>query len=99
MDEFSVTPQGNASLSTAYKGWLGRPLGEHYAVGAGWRRDFQGGSVLVNPSSSSVTFNLGAGFYRILGISAPTVNDGAAVTSQVVPSHDAIFVQRRPPLN
>jgi hypothetical protein len=33
---------------------IGLPRGSRYAVGAAWRRDYSGGTVLVNPSSSTV---------------------------------------------
>jgi hypothetical protein len=102
-DEFAVTPGGESSPDVKYKGWLGRPLGEHYASGAGsagWRRDFQGGTVLVNPNWSpgaSIAFTLAGPwrYYRIKGIICPTVNDGALVTSQTVPAGDAIFLRKR----
>lgn len=44
---------------------VGTPSGARFAVGVGWRRDFSGGTVLVNPSgSASQTFELG-GTYRM----------------------------------
>jgi putative glycosyl hydrolase-like family 15 (GHL15) protein len=54
---------------------VGRPLGRMQAVGAGWRRTFSRGTVIVNPSASSEqTFNLGA-TYR-----DPTGRDTTSVT-------------------
>lgn len=52
---------------------VGTPVGGRYAVGVGWRRDFSGGTVLVNPSGGdSQTFDLG-GSYRM--------PDGSIVTT------------------
>lgn len=96
MDEFAVTPDGRSTLDKTYKGWLGDPTSEHYAVGNGWRRDFVGGSVLVNPSAGNVTFTLGDGYYHIDGLTARTINDGSPASTVTVQSHDAVFVQKRP---
>lgn len=52
---------------------LGSPSGARFAVGVGWRRDFSGGTALINPSaSSSQTFALGGTYLR---------SDGTQVTS------------------
>jgi putative glycosyl hydrolase-like family 15 (GHL15) protein len=52
---------------------IGQPSGARYPVGAGWRRDYSGGTVLLNPSpSASQTFSLGGTYTRA---------DGTAVTS------------------
>jgi hypothetical protein len=52
---------------------IGQPAGVRYQVGLGWRREYTGGTALVNPSpSSSQTFGLGGTY---------TKADGTAVTS------------------
>ena len=39
------------------------PIGDRYAVGSGWRRDFSGGTVVINPArSGTAPFDLGADF-------------------------------------
>jgi hypothetical protein len=100
-DEFSVTPTGFSSLSTTYKGWLGDPISEHYATsGGGWRRDFKGGSVILNPKTSgTVDFFMGSTFYRISGLVCPSVNNGASASSVTLGPQDALFLQRRPALH
>ena len=51
---------------------IGTPRGARYPVGAAWRRDYSGGTVLVNPSSTTVWVTLGS----------PHVNgEGQVVTS------------------
>ena len=54
---------------------VGVPISERYKVGAGWRRDYSGGAVLVNPKSSqSVTFELRGGHRTAEGcVSAVTL--------------------------
>ena len=44
---------------------IGTPSGAMYAVGSGWRRDYTGGTVIVNPNKptgSPITFNLGGSY-------------------------------------
>ncbi len=47
----------------AYDRALGNPTGSRYRQGVGWRRDFEHGSVVVDPQqgTSSITFARGAG--------------------------------------
>jgi hypothetical protein len=46
---------------------VGHPVAARYRVGAGWRRDYSGGTVLLDPSASHPqTFDLGRP-YRIPG--------------------------------
>jgi len=45
-----------------------------------WRRDFQNGIVLVNPSSASKTIDLKGSYRKILGVHDPQFNDGSVVT-------------------
>jgi hypothetical protein len=53
---------------------IGTPGAAAYAVGAGWRRDYSGGTVLVNPSSSaSQTFDLGDAYLAPDGSSVRSV--------------------------
>ncbi len=69
----------------------------HLQAGASalYRRDFLNGSVLVNPSSQSLTVPLGGTWRHILGTVDPVTNDGASVTDETVPPSDARFLLRR----
>lgn len=51
---------------------IGSPRGTRYPVGAAWRRDYSGGTVLVNPSSATVWVSLG---------SAHVSQDGEVISS------------------
>jgi hypothetical protein len=58
-----------------------------------YRRDFQNGIVLVNPSTESwVTVPLERDYKRILGVSDPLVNDGSVVRNPEIAPQDALFL-------
>jgi hypothetical protein len=57
-----------------------------------WRRDFQNGIVLVNPSSLPLNTPLGATFRKITGVTDPVTNNGAPVSQASVPANDALFL-------
>jgi len=60
-----------------------------------WRRDYAAGSVLVNATPLSQTVALGGPLRRIAGTQAPLVNDGALVTSVVLPPNDGLILVRQ----
>ncbi len=57
-----------------------------------YRRDFDHGTVLVNPDTSAQSVTLEKPYKKITGITDPTTNDGSTVTSLNVPAQDAIFL-------
>jgi len=61
-----------------------------------WRRDFQNGIVLVNPSDSSRTIELNGTYRKILGILDPKFNDGSQVTKITLPPQSGIILLTRP---
>ena len=71
---------------------LGMPLGGAYQVGGIWRRDFEGGIVLVNPGSSAVEVDLGEAYRKIQGTQAPAINDGSLVTIVTIGSKDGLIL-------
>ena len=94
-DEYSVNAQGHATGDASCKGWLGRPLGGCYQAGVLWRRDFEHGAVLVNPtwqSAATPTY----GFARIAGRVCPKINTGAADSIAVLGGQDGLFLWRTP---
>ncbi len=77
----------------AGKGYLGQPTGAAYSVGSGsWRRNYQGGIVLVNPGDASVTIPLGGTYKKIAGTQDRVVNDGSSVTAVTIPAKDGIVL-------
>lgn len=57
-----------------------------------WRRDFDNGIVLVNPSGVSKTVNLGGTYKKINGSIDPSVNDGSQVTQITIASKSGIIL-------
>jgi Hypothetical glycosyl hydrolase family 15/Carbohydrate binding domain len=57
-----------------------------------YRRDFQNGTVLVNPGPTALTVPLGAGYRHILGTLDTAANDGSDASTITVPSQDARFL-------
>lgn len=66
----------------------------HFQAGASsvWRRDFQNGSVLVNPATGTMNVPLEREFQRIRGFRDTFTNSGGAVTQVTVPPSDALFL-------
>jgi hypothetical protein len=77
------------------RGYLGYPLGPA-SVAANlanvWRRDYENGVVLVNPTSQPVTIPLGGSFRKIKGKQDPTVNDGTLVTQINLQPKDGVIL-------
>jgi len=57
-----------------------------------YRRDFQNGIVLVNPSGGVMSAPLERDFRKILGTRDPATNDGSIVTQVTVNPSDALFL-------
>jgi Carbohydrate binding domain/Hypothetical glycosyl hydrolase family 15 len=57
-----------------------------------YRRDFQNGIVLLNPSGSALTLPLERSFRRISGIADPVVNNGSTVSQVTIQPSDALFL-------
>jgi hypothetical protein len=57
-----------------------------------WRRDFENGIVLVNPTGSSKTVSLGGAYRKINGTIDPSVNDGSQVSQITLASKSGIIL-------
>lgn len=57
-----------------------------------WRRNFERGVVLVNPSSQTLQAELEAGFVRFRGTQDPIVNTGKAVNRISIPPRDGLVL-------
>jgi hypothetical protein len=60
-----------------------------------WRRDFQNGVVLVNPTSSVEAVQLEPGLRRLAGNQDPAVNDGSAAGRVILGPKDGIVLRRQ----
>jgi Hypothetical glycosyl hydrolase family 15 len=59
-----------------------------------WRRDYDGGIALVNPSESPVTVTIEPGFHKLRGAQAPEVNDGQAAGRLTLAGKDGLILLR-----
>ena len=59
-----------------------------------WRRDFQNGIVLVNPTTTSRTVDVGLGVRRLAGTQDAAVNDGSSVLQITLGPKDGIVLRR-----
>ena len=79
-------PEAQDPYSASWTQDIGSPLSARYQVGAAWRRDFSGGTVIVNPSGSMT---------QRVALGAPFVaGDGATVTSVTVAPTTAAILAR-----
>jgi hypothetical protein len=100
--QYQVVFTPTTSITAALSFFLGTQTGDvwfddvHFQAGATsvWRRDFQNGIVLVNPTELSLTVPLETAFRRVQGTRAPSVNNGALSATPVLPPHDALFLLR-----
>jgi Hypothetical glycosyl hydrolase family 15 len=70
--EFS-DPEAQDPYAPEWTADVGSPTGARFQVGAAWRRNFTGGTVLVNPSSSTVTVSLEKPYLNADGTSTTSV--------------------------
>jgi hypothetical protein len=61
-----------------------------------WRRDFEHGIALVNPSGTARTIDLGGTYRKILGVIDPAFNDGSVLTEVTLPAHGGIVLLNMP---
>jgi hypothetical protein len=61
-----------------------------------YRREFERGLVLVNPTGHAVTLDLERGFRKITGRQDSRVNDGAVASRVIVPARDGLVLLRDP---
>lgn len=97
---YQVILQPNASGSATLSFFLGMQAGDvwfddvHFQQGATnlWRRDFQHGTVLVNPSDAALEVPMGTSWRRIQGSVDTVVNDGSIAGTVTVRPSDALFL-------
>lgn len=57
-----------------------------------WRRDFEHGTVLLNPTPRTETVQVGPGFRHIDGTQDPRINNGRAVSAVTLAPYDAALL-------
>lgn len=79
-----------------YGVFLGAPRGAPQTLANGViRRDFDQGTVLVNPTTGSRAVRFVEDVEKLAGVQDKTVNDGSIVSQLVVPGTDGILLRRR----
>ena len=81
-----TTPEQQDPYNSIWTKDLGSPLGAKYKVGLAWRRDFSGGVIVVNPSTSQQTVSLGGTFSTLSGELVTSVTLGSADAAILLPS-------------
>jgi hypothetical protein len=64
--------------------------------GGAFRRDFEHGMALVNPTNAALTLNVEPGFRRLAGTVNPGFNNGQPVTQITLGAEDGIVLLREP---
>lgn len=59
-----------------------------------WRRDYSGGTVLVNATGKTRNIKLGATFRKIKGTQVPAINDGSQVNQVTLQPRDGLILLR-----
>jgi hypothetical protein len=70
-------PEAQDPYVSSWTADVGSPVGARFQVGSAWRRDFTGGAVVVNPTSSTVTVALGGSYVDATGAVVQSVTLGA----------------------
>jgi hypothetical protein len=100
----SVSDHGQLWWYDEYDVRLGRPTStpvnllapyEKRLEGGVWRRDFEGGVVLVNSTGQKRTVKFAEELEKIRGGQDPAVNSGGVVTSVDIPAEDGIVLLKR----
>jgi hypothetical protein len=68
----ATDPEAQDPYASSWTANVGTPVGARFQVGLAWRRNYSDGTVLVNPTSSTVTVQLDKPYLR---------NDGSSTTS------------------
>jgi hypothetical protein len=85
------------SYSNAWAQDLGTPTNARYQVGSAWRREFTGGTAIVNPSSTqTATISLGGSYLNASGASVTTVTLAPA-SAAILTKASANVVDTTPP--
>ena len=88
-------PEAQDPYASSWTSDVGAPLGPRFQVGPAWRRNFDGGTVLVNPTTSTVTVALEQPYLRQDG--SPTTSVTLAPTSGAILRSSGVATPPAPP--
>jgi hypothetical protein len=69
-------PENQDPYSPVWAADIGTPSGARFAAGSAWRRNYSNGTVVVNPTTSTVTVDLGGTYYTDDGTATSSVTLG-----------------------
>ncbi len=100
--QFQIVMTPTTSMAASLTFFMGLEAGDvwfddvHFQAGATsvWRRDFQNGIVLVNPTELPLDVVLESPYRRLLGVHNTVVNDGSVSATQHLAGSDALFLLR-----
>jgi hypothetical protein len=72
----ATDPEAQDPYGASWTADVGSPTGARFQAGSAWRRNFTGGTVVVNPTSSTVTVALGARYTTTGGSTTRSVTLG-----------------------
>ncbi len=75
------------------RGYLGQPVDEAHVImdignGSVWRREYEHGTVICNPTNAEVTIELGATYWMIEGKQVTDINTGKSVNKLTIRERD-----------
>jgi hypothetical protein len=92
-DEYDNAGQG--------RGYLGYPISETFVIvdyggnGKVFRRDFENGIVICNPSDSVATVTLEEEYRLLKGVQVPSINTGESTSTVVLAPKDGRILLRQ----
>lgn len=98
--QYQIVFQAVGSGASPLQFHLGAQAGDvwlddvHFQSGTSsiYRRDFEHGILLLNPTSLTLSVPLERSYYKIRGIADPATNDGTRASQFTVPPMDALFL-------
>lgn len=100
---YEISTAGHGSLGLMWfdeydnagkgRGYLGQPEEDAYKImdagdGSVWRREFENGTVICNPTNAEVTLDLGATYWLIEGNQVPDINTGKSLSKIILKPRD-----------
>jgi hypothetical protein len=81
-----TTPEAQDPYHAVWTKDMGSPLAPKFKVGLAWRRNFTGGVIVVNPSTSQQTVALGGTYITLNGTKVTSITLPSADASLLIPS-------------
>lgn len=87
-DEYNVNLGNSVAPAISQNGQV------QFNVSDIWRRDYEHGIALVNPSNAALTIDLGNDFEKIIGKQDPYTNNGEITSNVTIPARDGLIMMK-----